>query len=83
MKMIIEKLSELLKELCSCETIYINSDLKNDLGLNSRGVVTLMIMIEDQFNIVITESDLNPFELKTVQNVVNLIEKYKVSDIDG
>jgi len=80
--MIIEKLSELLKELCSNETIQPDNDLKNDLGLNSLGVVTLMVMIEDRFNIAFNESDLNPFELKTVQNVVNLIEKYKVCETD-
>jgi len=80
--MIIDILSELLKELCCCETIQPDSDLKSDLGLNSLGVVTLMIMIEDKFEIVLNESDLNPFELKTVGNIVSLIEKYKGCDSD-
>ena len=39
-------------------------------------MVTLLVMIEDTFDIVLDEADMNPFDLLTVSDVVNLIEKY-------
>ena len=39
----------------------------------------LLMMLEENFQITLDESDMNPFDLTTVSNVVNLIEKY----VDG
>ena len=44
-------------------------------------MVTLLIMVEDGFNIVLDESDMNPFDLLTVNDVIALVNKY-VGDKD-
>jgi acyl carrier protein len=37
----------------------------------------LMIELETEFNITFSEADLNPYDLKTVNDVIQLIQKYK------
>ena len=43
-------------------------------------MVTLLIMIEDTFNIILDEADMNPFDLITVEQVIKLVEKYVGGD---
>lgn len=50
--------------------------LLEELAFDSLGMVTLLLSLEDEFGIEFDESDLNPFDLKTVGEVVDLIEKY-------
>lgn len=50
--------------------------LLEELAFDSLGMVTLLLGLEDEFGIEFDESDLNPFDLKTVGEVVDLIEKY-------
>ena len=38
------------------------------------------MMIEDEFQIVLDESDMNPFDLVTVEDVVKLVTKYMEGD---
>lgn len=71
-----EKVIEILKELSGEETIGKTDTLKEDIHLDSLGMVTLLVEIEDVFDIRLDESDMNPFDLITVQDVVNLVGKY-------
>ena len=71
-----EKVIEILKELSGEETINETDILKEDIHLDSLGMVTLLVEIEDVFDIRLDESDMNPFDLITVQDVVNLVGKY-------
>lgn len=60
--------------------------LLGDLGLDSLKMVMLLLTIEDTFEIELDESDMNPFALITVQNVIDLVAKYVVSkkeDLDN
>ena len=50
--------------------------LQNDLGLDSLLMVTLLVEIEDVFQFELDESDMNPFDLNTVQDTVDLVCKY-------
>lgn len=50
--------------------------LQNNLGLDSLEMVLLLVEIEDSFDIEIKETDMNPFNLKTVSDVVMLVERY-------
>ena len=71
-----EEVYKLISEVAG-ETV--NDDalsLRDDLGLDSLGVVTLFIEIEEQFDIIISESDLDPAQLSTAGDVLHLIEKY-------
>ena len=71
-----EKVIEILKELSGEEIIIETDTLKEDIHLDSLGMVTLLVEIEDEFDIRLDESDMNPFDLITVQDVVNLVGKY-------
>lgn len=66
----------ILKDLSGLDVIETNNSLVEDLGLDSFYMVTLLIEIEDNFNIELSESDMNPFDLSTVQDVVDLVKKY-------
>lgn len=70
------KVFDLLKELSGNETIKLSDTLKNEIALDSLGMVTLLVEIEDVFQIELDESDMNPFELITVFDVVELIKRY-------
>ena len=39
-------------------------------------MVTLLMMLEENFQITLEESDMNPFDLANVWQVVDLVEKY-------
>ena len=72
-----DKIIEILKELSGLEVVKMEDHLQNDLALDSFSMVALMITIEDTFQIELEESDLNPFLLSTVRDVVELVEKYE------
>ena len=74
-----EKVCVILSELSGIESICLEHELQSDLGLDSLQMVMLLMMLEENFQITLDESDMNPFDLTTVSNVVNLIEKY----VDG
>lgn len=71
-----EKVYEILMEL-SCEDEIKDSDsLQEELMLDSLSMVTLLIELEESLSIQLDESDMNPFDLITVEDVVRLAEKY-------
>lgn len=67
---------EILKEKSFCEDIKPELTLKDDLGLDSLNMVELIVELEERFNIEIDESDLDPAELQTVDQIYALVEKY-------
>ena len=73
---IFNKVTVILSELSGMETICLKHELQNDLGLDSLQMVTLLIMLEENFQIVLDESDMNPFDLINVWHIVDLVEKY-------
>ena len=77
-----EKISEILSELTGIDTIDLEDGLQEDLGLNSIQMVTLLIMIEDNFNIFLDESDMNPYDLVYVYQVVDMVKNYIKGDDD-
>ena len=66
----------ILEELTSIPIQDSNLLLVEDLGMDSLRMVMLLVTIEDAFEIELDESDMNPFSLITVQNVVDLVMKY-------
>ena len=76
---IFDKVSIILSELSGTETICHEQELQSDLGLDSLQMVTLLMMLEENFQITLNESDMNPFDLINVWHVVDLVEKY----VDG
>jgi len=77
-----KKIINILKELSGYENIEENSRLEDDLGLDSIGMVMLLIELEDNFEIQLDESDMNPFELQLVEDVTELVYKYLEDEND-
>lgn len=50
--------------------------LTGNLSMDSLRMVMLLVTLEDTFEIELDESDMNPFSLITVQDVINLVMKY-------
>ena len=73
---IFDKVCLILSELSGIETICLEHELQSDLGLDSLQMVTLLMMLEENFQITLDESDMNPFDLVNVWQVVDLVEKY-------
>ena len=77
-----EKVFSILEELSGTEEISESSSLLTELNLDSLGMVTLLVELEDTFGIILDESDMNPFDLTTAADVIRLVEKYG-GDIDA
>lgn len=71
-----EKVKEILCELSGEETVESSSHLQGDLALDSLMMVTMLVEIEDVFSIELDEADMNPFDLSTVQSVIDMVAKY-------
>ena len=71
-----EKVIEILRELSGCEHVHPDDSLQLTLKLDSLEMVKLLIELEDAFHIELEESDMNPFDLNTVSDVVELTSKY-------
>ena len=76
-EMIKKETIEILEDICTENISDFSAELVNDLSMDSLKMVMLLIMIEDNFDIELDESDMNPFDLITVQDVVSLVLKYK------
>lgn len=70
------KTIEILKELCGVVSIFSSDKLQEDLGLDSLGLVSMLLLIEEGFEITLNESDMNPFDLITVSDICFLLERY-------
>ena len=71
-----EQVFEIVEELCLMPIQDVGATLTNDLALDSLRMVMLLVTLEDTFEIELDESDMNPFSLITVQDVINLVQKY-------
>lgn len=69
---------EILEDLCAEKITDTSLHLISDLAMDSLRMVMLLVMIEDVFEIELNESDMNPFDLVTVQDTINLVAKYKI-----
>ena len=70
----------LLTDLCGSEVIDTSQSLIGDLSFDSLRMVTLLIMLEDTFGFELDQSDMNPFLLITVNDVLNLVKQYLQKD---
>ena len=71
---VIEMLEELYAEKITDTSLHLISDL----AMDSLHMVMLLVMIEEVFEIELDESDMDPFALSTVGDVINLVAKYKI-----
>ena len=78
-----EKVKGILSELSGVEVIANNATLQGNIALDSLAMVTLLIEIEETFGIELDETDMNPFDLTTVQSVIDMVKKYCVDCKNG
>ena len=71
-----EKVKEILSELSGEEAVANQTTLQGNLALDSLLMVTLLVELEESFEIGLDESDMNPFDLTTVQDVIDMVAKY-------
>ena len=60
------------------KTITPESNMPNDLGGDELDVVDILMQIEEKLNITIPEEE--TFELQTVQQLFEIVEKHNVQD---
>ncbi len=70
-----EKVQALLAEQLdiSADKITPESEVVKDLGADSLDVVELLMQLEEEFGITLPDSEME--NLKTVQDIVNMMEK--------
>lgn len=67
-----EKLIEMLRAYSKTPDVSLGSDLRMDLGLDSFQVVTLVVAIEDAFNVTIDNSKIADFI--TVRDILDYLQ---------
>jgi acyl carrier protein len=75
-----QKVLEVLEDLCMTTVEDASKKLIGDLAMDSLRMVMLLVTLEEVFSIELDESDLNPFLLITVQDVIDLASKYTQSE---
>ena len=71
-----EKVIGILSELSGNGLFDNKATLQGDLAFDSLLMVMLLVEIENVFAIELDESDMNPFDLTTVQSVIDMVDKY-------
>ena len=71
-----KKVINVVKRISGTEKVLIKHSLIDDIGMDSLKMVTLVVTIEEEFGIELNESDMNPYDLRTVSDIVKLVEKY-------
>ena len=71
-----QKVLEVLEDLCMTTVEDASKKLIGDLAMDSLRMVMLLVTLEEVFSIELDESDLNPFLLISVQDVIDLASKY-------
>ena len=74
----LEKIKKILKEeLFVQEDITIDSNLRDDLHIDSVAVIELSLQLESEYNISIKQEEL--FSVVTVNDIIKLLESKGVS----
>lgn len=72
------KVLDIIVEVCGDETIKDNLDIdliENDI-LDSLAFIELIAKLEEEFNIEIQPTQVNPNSWRTVKSIVELVESY-------
>lgn len=71
-----ERVYEILKSLSGVDEVFETDKLREDLAIDSLGMVELLVEVESAFDIELEDSDINPEGLITVFDVICLVGKY-------
>ena len=78
--MIFDEIKDILAEQLDVnpDTIEMSSDLSSDLGADSLDAIDIVMSIEDQYGIEVSDSVIE--NMKTVEDIVNFIEGATTED---
>lgn len=82
MKKVKEGVFKILSDLSGVSVNEAQMKLVEDIGLDSLMLVTMLIEIEEEFNIELNESDMNPYDFITAGDVIAMTERY-TGDANG
>lgn len=82
MKDVKEGVFKILSDLSGVSVNEAQMKLVEDIGLDSLMLVTMLIEIEEEFNIELNESDMNPYDFITAGDVIAMTERY-AGDVNG
>ena len=82
MKNVKEGVFKILSDLSGVSVNEAQLRLVEDIGLDSLMLVTMLIEIEEEVNIELNESDMNPYDFITAGDVIAMTERY-VGDVNG
>ena len=82
MKDVKEGVFKILSELSGVSVNEAQMKLVEDIELDSLMLVTMLIEIEEEFNIELNESDMNPYDFITAGDVIAMTERY-AGDVNG
>lgn len=71
-----ERVINIICDLCELEEFCNEQTLLASLSLDSLSMVILLVRIEEEFEISLDESDMNPYDLISVKDIIDLVEKY-------
>jgi acyl carrier protein len=75
MKTVLDRVIEVVMKLTIVEEITGYDQALSELGFDSLKKVNLIIEIENEFEIRCDDSELNPKNLSSIKDLVNLVEK--------
>lgn len=68
-----EKIKQIIEELFNIKDITPDTDIREDLGVDSIGLLQLVMAIEDEFEIQVEEQDLE--KIRTVADIMEYIKE--------
>ena len=68
-----EKIKQIIEELFNIKDITTNTDIREDLGVDSIRLLQLVMAIEDEFEIQVEEQDLE--KIHTVADIMEYIKE--------
>ena len=71
-----KRVIDIIEDLSIMNVNDVSLSLADDLALDSMKMVMLLIMIEEEFEIEFDETDLNPKNIITVEDVIELVLMY-------
>lgn len=76
-----EKVRNILIKISGVEVFDDYTMIQHDLAMDSLSMITMLLEIEDIFQIRLDQEDMNPYYLETVQDVINMVSRY-VGDLN-
>ena len=73
---IAKRLVDLIKEIKNFEKVSLMDDLFLDLGFDSLNFLDYLVLVENEYNITINESDLDLDNLNSIDKISKVILKY-------